>query len=318
MAGASAGGEGGHKGTLLAAGRACTPLACARGGSVGYAAAMLVLALALGSSVATAGPVLVRVSSPQPPLEAPVALHEAGASWRLRDDGAAPDPQVGDGVWTGVAAATPGAAASLRLTDGAGRVWSGALPWPSGDIAELDLVLTDAGGLRAASASLQGGATPAGPPVGTATVPRSLSGSWAWAVAALGWGLALSVALRRRRRAPRALTAPTSPLGARRYTVPAGQGSAALEMLAQAHRVLVVGPPPVAPLGAAAFAPDSADPGDVAAALRDLDGRGRPLAVLVVAADASEAPGLAAAAAGLPVVFATDQPMAGARPLSLG
>ncbi len=279
---------------------------------------MLALSLVLAARVASAGPVLVRVSSPEPPLEAPVALHEAGASWRLRDDGSAPDPQVGDGVWTGVAAGTAGAAATLRLTDGAGRVWSGALSWPSGDIAELDLALTDAGGLRAASAAIQGGATPVRLPVASASVPGTVSGSWAWAVAALGWGLALSVGLRRLRQAPRALTAPASPLGARRYTVPAGQGSAALELLARAHRVLVVGPPPAAPVGGAVFAPDSAAPGDVAAALRDLDGRGRPLAVLVMAADPGAAPGLAAAAAGLPVVFATDGAVTGARPLSLG
>ena len=186
---------------------------------------MLLLALAFGH--AAAGPVLVRVSAPRPPLEPPVALHEATASWRLRDDGSAPDPQVGDGVWTGVAAATPGASAALRLTDGTGREWAGSLSWPSGGTAELDLVLADDGVLGVAEAPIQVGATPTTAPVGTATVPRTVSGSWAWAVAALGWGLALSAALRRIRRAPRALSPLSSPLGARRFTVPVGEGAAA-------------------------------------------------------------------------------------------
>ena len=53
----------------------------------------------------------------------------------------------------------------------------------------------------------------------------------------------------------------------------------ALALLLKDHRVLVASGRVVAPPGAAVFASDSGDPGDVAEAMRALEGRGRLAAI---------------------------------------
>ncbi len=280
------------------------------------------LIILLMCAPAFAQPVLLRVRAVDLALSAPVEVQIGGSNVQLRDDGGAPDPFGGDGLWSGVVAGSPSEGPqTLTVSDARGRSWTTEVAWPTEDPAELDLVLDEEGGLSRAEAPVMGAVqTPASaqaaPALGGSATPTAGAGAMAWAVAALGWGLALSLG-GGPPASPSALNDCVSPLGDHRYRVSHADLPQALDALARQHRLLLVGLNATLPGTAVAYSPDSADPGDVAAALRDLEGRGRALVVVARVDDESELPALFLACRGLAVVVVASAAVPGTRPLPL-
>jgi hypothetical protein len=277
------------------------------------------LTLLLLVAPALAEPTLIRVTAPGRELEEPVRVYIDGGGVALRDDGQPPDAIAADGIWSGVFN-SPGQAETADLIVKAGESdrSSGSIELPNGALAEVDLLLNARGGFVQTDALIDPSVEAAVDAAGSA--PGSVRGTWAWAVAALGWGLALSLGLQRWRQSPRPLSSLRSPMGGRLLWVPDDERSVAdaLALLLTDHRVLVAGGRVVVPPGAAVFAADSGDPGDVAEAMRALEGRGRPVAVLISEPPLGALPALQQATAGCPLVVVSPSAPDGATPLLQG
>lgn len=220
-----------------------------------------------------------------------------GASVPLRDDGGAPDREASDGYWTGTVGGSTGLGRMQPLTvqDSAGNTWSGGVEWSS-DATEPGQVGLERDGTLikppfpapAAVPSLrEDGVTPSepgAPPTSSGSTEETGSGGLGWLLAALGWGLFLAAVLRQVRQQPTALPGTPSALPAGLHRVCADPAAAGrlLVWLSQEHRVILLGEVGAAVPAGAVFLPRSRDLGDVSTLVEALDGRGRPLAVLVV------------------------------------
>ncbi|MEC7947900.1 MAG: choice-of-anchor X domain-containing protein [Myxococcota bacterium] len=275
---------------------------------------MLLLLLLIAPALAE--PTLIRVTAPGRELEQPVRIFIDGGGVALRDDGQTPDAIAADGIWSGVfSTSNPSGNADLIVKAGDTERASGTIELPTGALAEVDLLLDTKGGFVQTEALIDPSVE--APVDAAGAAPGSVQGTWSWAVAALGWGLALSVGLRRWRTAPKALATLRSPMGGRTLWVPADARAVAeaLDLLLADHRVLLAGGTVEVPPGAPVFAADSGDPGDVAAAMRALVGRGRPVAILASQPPPGALAALQKATQGSPLVVVSSSPPAGASPL---
>ena len=245
----------------------------------------------------------------------------------LNDDGKAPDPFAGDGFWGGSADATLEGPYTLTVQAG-DTTWRDTLTSPNPQEPGLQVSLRADGRIvptealtRAPSPTGEGAPPPAHlgdaaapsldrPPTGapggsTATPTGGGSGhlglvlTWTAALATLAWSLAA-----RLRPAPRALPAAWPPEGqgtagpAPGRTCVRGDVVPLVRRLATTHRVVLVGRTP-AELGAPTGVPPGSvfpvGPGRVAAedvltVVRELEGRGAPLVVVLAGALEQEGP----------------------------
>ncbi|MCB9742965.1 MAG: hypothetical protein H6740_10210 [Alphaproteobacteria bacterium] len=238
---------------------------------------------------ALAAPLLVRISDPEQRMRDPIAGLAEGAGAQVAfapvDDGTPPDVVAGDGIRSVIVQAPDASELVLTLTDDRGEVWTGTVTLEAKAQLDLDLRVLEDGRLEAYTplgpSGGDGGANNRAGPRGAPELDGAGARTLPWALAFLGWAGVIGLLWARERRPRLGGVGEAPPVEVR---VAEGLDAEALLIeITEKHRALWVGPLPTWTAPPGTLFEGARELAALEAQVRALQGRGRPLVVVLAA-----------------------------------